>query len=198
MARPREFDDIDALSAVEEQFWNAGYAATSMADLMRASGLGKGSLYAAFGDKRQLFLKVLHRYIANQHEHLRDALGRAPRAIDGLRTLFDIPLDEASDSGARRGCLLANSTCELSMSDGDVLAMAHQAYETTTELIAECVSRARDEGDLSAETDTTALARSLLTAQQGMLFMSRTGMSSTELEATARALEAQLLPNSPA
>ena len=54
MARPRGFDEKQVLNAVRDQFWNAGYAATSLEDLMRVSGLGKGSLYAAFGDKRRL------------------------------------------------------------------------------------------------------------------------------------------------
>jgi AcrR family transcriptional regulator len=62
MGRPRQFDEKHVLRAVREQFWNAGYAATSLEDLKRVSGLGKGSLYAAFGDKHQLFLRALRSY----------------------------------------------------------------------------------------------------------------------------------------
>lgn len=59
MPRPREFDENRVLLAVRDEFWDKGYAATSMDDLLRVSGLGKGSLYGAFGDKRSLFLRVL-------------------------------------------------------------------------------------------------------------------------------------------
>ncbi|MBI0381988.1 TetR/AcrR family transcriptional regulator, partial [Streptomyces albiflaviniger] len=105
MARPRSFDEKQVLNAVRDQFWDAGYAATSLEDLMRVSGLGKGSLYAAFGDKRQLFLRVLHGYTDDSHGRLREALAEAPRALDALRMLLEAPIDEPTGAGTRRGCL---------------------------------------------------------------------------------------------
>lgn len=194
MARPRAFDEAQVLHAVREQFWDAGYAATSLEDLMRVSGLGKGSLYGAFGDKHELFLRALRSYTTDTHEHLRRALAEAPRAIDALRMLLEAPVDETTDPATRRGCLLANSTCELGNADPDVLAHAHDTYEASTALIAACVSRAQHEDDLPAESDPVALARALLAAQQGIVFMSRTGMDTATLTATARSLAEQLLP----
>lgn len=78
-----------------------------------------------------------------------------------------------------------------------MLAYAHNAYETTTTLIADCISRAKDEGDLPAAPDPFALARALLAAQQGNVFMSRTGMDADALTATSPSLSAQLLPAHP-
>lgn len=161
---------------------------------MRVSGLGKGSIYAAFGDKRQLFLRTLRSYIEGNHEHLQRALTETPRGIDALRMFLEAPIDEGVEPGARRGCLLANSTCELGNADPEVLALAHETYEKSTELIADCVSRTQDEGDLPAESDATALARALLTAQQGIVYMSRTGMDTAALKATTRTLADHLLP----
>ncbi|MBK1789167.1 TetR/AcrR family transcriptional regulator [Prauserella cavernicola] len=195
MARPRAFDEKQVLNAVRDQFWDAGYAATSLADLMRVSGLGKGSLYAAFGDKRQLFLRVLTSYTDELLGHLREALAEAPRALDALRTLLDAPIDDSTGAGPRRGCLMANSTCELGNADPDVLDHAHRTYEASTALIADCAARAQREGDLPAEADPIALARALLAAQQGLVFMSRTGLDTATLTATARSLAAQLLPD---
>ncbi|MFJ8816462.1 TetR/AcrR family transcriptional regulator [Amycolatopsis thermoflava] len=192
MARPRSFDEKQVLNAVRDQFWDAGYAATSLEDLMRVSGLGKGSLYAAFGDKRQLFLRALRAYTDDSHRSLREALAEAPRALDALRMLLEAPVD---DSGVRRGCLLANSTSELGNADPEVLDHAHRAYETSTALIGDCVARAQREGDLPADTDPIALARALLAAQQGIVFMSRTGLDTATLTATARSLAARLLPD---
>ncbi|WP_425838677.1 TetR/AcrR family transcriptional regulator [Streptomyces fractus] len=193
MARPRAFDEKQVLNAVREQFWDAGYAATSLEDLMRVSGLGKGSLYAAFGDKRQLFLRALQGYTDDSHGHLRDALDEAPRAVDALRMLLEAPIGDPT--GTRRGCLMANSTCELGNADPEVLAHAHRTYETSTALIADCVARAQREGDVSADAEPIELARALLAAQQGIVFMGRTGMDTTTLTATARSLAAQLLPD---
>ncbi|WP_370936774.1 TetR/AcrR family transcriptional regulator [Amycolatopsis sp. cg13] len=192
MARPRTFDEKQVLNAVRDQFWDAGYAATSLEDLMRVSGLGKGSLYAAFGDKRQLFLRALRSYTDESHDALRKALSDTPRALDALRLLIEAPIDEP---GTRRGCLMANSTCELGNADPEVLAHAHRTYETSTALIRDCVARAQREGDLPAEADPIALARALLAAQQGLVFMSRTGLDTATLTATAHSLAAQLLPD---
>lgn len=197
MARPRGFNETQVIDAVMEQFWTFGYSATSLEDLMRVSGLGKGSLYAAFGDKHQLFLRALRSYVDRNHEQLRVVLARSPRAVDALRELLAAPIDGGTAFGARRGCLLANSTCELSTVDPEVLAVAHGAYEATTALIAESVSRAQDDGDVPAESDALALARALLAAQQGIVFMSRTGMDEATLIATARSLTSQLLPKTP-
>lgn len=194
MARPRAFDEKQILDAAQEQFWDAGYAATSMEDLMQVSGLGKGSIYAAFGDKRQLFLRALRSYIDSNHENLRKVLGETPQAISALRTLLEAPVDEGDDSGVRRGCLLANSTSELGNADPEVLTLAHATYETSTELIADCISRAQNEGDLPIESDATTLARAILTAQQGIVYMSRTGLSTAALKATSRSLADHLLP----
>ena len=79
MARPRQFDEKRVLRAVRDQFWDAGYAASSLEDLMRVSGLGKGSLYAASGDKRQLFLRALRSYTDATHGYLREMLDSAVR-----------------------------------------------------------------------------------------------------------------------
>lgn len=194
MARPRQFDEDAVLRAVCDQFWDAGYAATSLQDLMRVSGLGKGSLYAAFGDKHELFLRVLRRYVAGLDRTLRREVGEAPRAIDGLRSFVMSPVGDPEGASARRGCLLANSTTELAAADPVVAAEARQAYEGITALLAEGVARAQAEGDLPASADPVATARALLAAQQGVTYMGRTGMDVTTLAATARSLADQLLP----
>jgi AcrR family transcriptional regulator len=196
MARPRQFDEERVLRAVREQFWDSGYAATSLEDLMRVSGLGKGSLYAAFGDKHQLFLRALRSYTDAGTGRLRKKLDAAPRAQDALRAFVLAAVSDPDGAAARRGCLMANSTCELATADTEVLAEAERHYETITALIAECVVRAQSEGDLPSGADPIATARALLAAQQGLVFMGRTGLDIDKLTSTARSLADQLLPGS--
>ena len=198
MARPRQFDEDAVLRAVCDQFWDTGYAATSLQDLMRVSGLGKGSLYAAFGDKHELFLRVLRRYVASIDRGLRRSVESAPRAVDALRSFVMSPVGDDDGVSARRGCLLANSTTELASADPVVVAEARQAYEMTTAILAEGVARAQAEGDLPASADPVGTARALLAAQQGVTYMGRTGMDVETLAATARSLAAQLLPEAAA
>ena len=194
MARPRQFDEDAVLRAVGDQFWDAGYAATSLQDLMRVSGLGKGSLYAAFGDKHELFLRVLRRYASVSSDSLREVLGSAPRAVDALRAFLVASVNEADGVAAQRGCLLANSTCELATTDPEVRAEARRVYEATIAAVAECVARAQAGGDLPDDADAVETARALFAAQQGLVFMGRTGMAVDTVAETAHALAAQLLP----
>lgn len=194
MARPRQFDEDAVLRAVCDQFWDAGYAATTLQDLVRVSGLGKGSLYAAFGDKHELFLRVLRRYTASLNHGLRQSVDSAPRAIEALRSFMTLPVGDPEGLAARRGCLLANSTTELASADPAVAAEARRTYDGATALLAEGVRQAQAEGDLSSSADPVGTARALLAAQQGLTFMGRTGMDVATLAATAHALAAQLLP----
>ena len=195
MARPRSFDEERVLQAVRDQFWDAGYGATSLDDLMRVSGLGKGSLYAAFGDKHQLFLRALRLYANDTHTALREAIAASPRALDALRMVIMSPAADRSGAASRRGCLMANSTCELATSDPDVRAQAQLTFETMTEILADGVAGAQREGDLPPDTDPTALARALLAALEGVTFLGRTGMDIDTLVATARSLANHLLPD---
>lgn len=194
MARPRQFDEDAVLRAVCDQFWDAGYAATSLQDLMRVSGLGKGSLYAAFGDKHELFLRVLRRYVDSIDRALRRSVESAPSAVDALRSFVTGSVGDPDGVSARRGCLLANSTAELASADPAVVAVAREAYEGTTAVLAECVARAQADGDLPASADPVGTARALLAAQQGVTYLGRTGMDVETLAATARSLADQLLP----
>ncbi|GLJ67770.1 AcrR family transcriptional regulator [Nocardioides luteus] len=190
MARPRSFDEDRVLHELRDRFWDAGYSATSLQDLMRISGLGKGSLYAAYGDKHSLFLRTLRTYVTEGNEGLRATLESEPRAVDALRKVLLSPVNP----GAERGCFLANSTCELATQHADVRAEARQAYETMTELITACVAKAQQEGDLPADQDAKEFARSLLAAQQGVLYMGRTGMDLDMLRSVANDLADRLLP----
>ena len=79
MARPRKFDEQQVLEAARDQFWKNGYAATSLDDLTKATGLGKGSLYGAFGGKHQLFLKVLGTYAHNTADGVCGAISNGDR-----------------------------------------------------------------------------------------------------------------------
>lgn len=182
------------LDAVCDQFWDAGYAATSLQDLVRVSGLGKGSLYAAFGDKHELFLRALRRYVAASNGALRERFTSAPRAVAALRDYLSVSAGDPTGAEARRGCFLANSTTELAATDPLLAAEARRAYEETTILLAEGVAQARADGDLSTVADPLDTARALLAAKQGLVFMGRSGMDVEALASTARSLITQLLP----
>lgn len=194
MPRPREFDEGRVVAAVREEFWDKGYAATSMDDLLRVSGLGKGSLYGAFGDKRSLFMRVLRDYDDANTRSLRERLDAAPRGLDLVREFLLGPTGDPAGAAAHRGCLLANSTAELAGSNPDVAAEARRSYDMITTILTEALERAQREGDLDPEAEPAATARAVLAAQLGVVALGRTGMDTEALTEVARSALARLLP----
>lgn len=197
MPRPREFDEDRVVLAVRDAFWDRGYAATSMDDLLRVSGLGKGSLYGAFGDKHRLFLRVLREYDDANLRGLRERLEAAPRGVDMVREFVLGVAGDPTGAAARRGCLLANSTAELATSTPDVAAEARRSYDAITALLTEALERGQREGDVDPDADAAETARAVLAAQLGVVALGRTGMDLAELTAVARSALARLLPAPP-
>jgi TetR/AcrR family transcriptional regulator, transcriptional repressor for nem operon len=183
MGRPRKFDTKEVIAAARDQFRAKGYAATSCDDITAATGLGKGSMYAAFGDKHHFFMTVLGDYSAARLEAMRGALNASEPAIESLRALFraDAPALDARGPAAQRGCLLVNSTSELAPHDTEVVALSRKVFGALEVMIAETVERARDEGDLPPDTDPRVLAGLLLAVMQGQEFLAKTGMGAAEL-----------------
>ena len=189
--RPREFDEDCVVAAIRQVFWDKGYAATSVDDLMRASGLGKGSLYGAFGDKHNLFLRVLREYNAANDRMLHERLAAVPRGIDLVREFVRGP--SCDSESARRGCLLANTTAELAASMPDVAAEARRSYDATAKVLTVAVERAQREGDVDPDADPGQIAHAVLAVQLGVVALGRTGMGVDALSAVAESALGRLL-----
>ncbi|MBV9169626.1 MAG: TetR/AcrR family transcriptional regulator [Chloroflexi bacterium] len=110
MARPRKFDESDVVAAARHEFWSRGYAATSVDDLASVTGLGKGSVYGAFG--HGLFLRAFD-YIGTAMDGVRGQL-RAPRysAYDRLTRHIRAQAKEIAADKSRRGCMMARSAAD--------------------------------------------------------------------------------------
>ena len=174
MARPRTFDEAQVLRAVRDQFWNKGYAATSMDDLMQATGLGKGSLYGAFGDKHQLFLKVFDTYCVSSLESVRRALERLRQYMLGVATASAAPAN-------RRGCLLARGTSELAAQDAHVADRALETFRGLEAAFVRCLEQAQSHGDLAAHADPKRLGAMLLAVFRGLEAVGKAGMDEASL-----------------
>ena len=187
MPRPRAFDEQQVLTAACEQFWDTGYAATSLDDLMSATGLGKGSLYGAFGDKRRLFLRALDDYNARILDAMRAALLDGPGSP--WRRLETFMLTTVVEQGLR-GCLMANSVSELTNHDPELLTRARTFYTAQAGILTECLDRARAGHEIAADTDPGEQARLLLATVQGLRFLQQAGMSDAARAIAQSALDA--------
>ncbi|MFD1270985.1 TetR/AcrR family transcriptional regulator [Streptomyces kaempferi] len=181
MGRPRRFDEAQVLHNAREQFWNRGYTATSMDDLMAATGLGKGSLYGAFGDKRQLFLRTLDDYRNEQLDSVRQILTGPGTGLERLELLLDGAAHGYGDDASRRGCFLASSTSELHGRESEVVSRARVTYQEIQDLLTACVEDAQREGDLAADASPQEMATLLLAVLQGIEFLAKTDMDASAL-----------------
>ena len=112
MARPRSFDPDEALDAARDVFWQKGFQGTSLDDITAATGLAKPSLYAAFGDKNALFLKVLDRYHARIVANAERILDEGPSARDAIERWLKGFVPFCSGIKGSRGCLSVNTAAD--------------------------------------------------------------------------------------
>jgi TetR/AcrR family transcriptional repressor of nem operon len=144
LARTREFDEDEALDAALRTFRRKGYEATTLPDLLEATGLSRQSLYNAFGDKRKLFLRSLNRYTEGQHRRIAETLQSLPLR-EAIAALF-----ESVTRGADRdcGCFLVNAASELLPRDPEVGRIVAAALARQQRMLADALRRGVRNGEL--------------------------------------------------
>jgi AcrR family transcriptional regulator len=184
MGRPRTFDLDEALDRALRVFWEHGYEGSTLMDLTGAMGITKTSMYAAFGNKEQLFRKVLDRYTAGPASYGEKALAE-PTA----RAVVEYWLHGAARAttlpGSPHGCLGVQAALvsgEGAQGAHDVLVAWRQAGGTMLE---ERFRRAAEEGDLPGEIDPVKLARYVMTVAFGIAVQAATGVGREELDEVA-------------
>src|ERR1700743_3302658 len=104
--RPRSFDESDALKKATQVFWSKGYDGVTIDDLVAGMGVGRPSLYAVFGDKRAIFLRVLKAYAERKGESAAKALLSPKGLRDSIAGFLRYAVESATEKGSARGCLL--------------------------------------------------------------------------------------------
>lgn len=182
MARPREFDVNAALERAMDVFWSKGYEATSLDDLCDATGLSRSSLYATFGNKRDLLLQTVDRYIERRTPSIRAVLAGQPNIHKGIAALLRTFIDQIVSGAGRRGCFLGNCAAELPRSDRKALARVRRGLARTEETFREALAQAAARGELPVGVDVDALARFLTASFQGLRLVGKVNPDRAVLE----------------
>lgn len=168
MGRPREFDFDDTLERAMQTFWAKGYEATSLDDLCSATGLGRSSLYAAFGDKQRLYLSALERYEAAAVARIATALSTSPTPREGIVAFIDRIIDDIVAGPGRRGCFIGNCAAELTRQDRTAAAHVRQSIARIQNTFRDALIQAKRAGQLGEHADVDALAAFLMSGVQGL------------------------------
>ncbi len=182
--RPRAFDREAALERATCLFWTKGFAATSIADLTQAMGIGAPSLYAAFQSKEALYAEALRHYMETNEAYVWAGFGSATTARAAVQSLL---MDSAAAlTGCvvdiPRGCMVTLSSVG-SEGHAELGDLVQSARGITLERLRSRLDQAVAEGEIPASTDLHALARFVQTLQNGMSILARDGASRAELEA---------------
>ncbi|MDO9395081.1 MAG: TetR/AcrR family transcriptional regulator, partial [Herbiconiux sp.] len=147
MARPRSFDETMLLDHAQEAFWQHGYDQTSIDDVARASGVGNGSIYAAYGSKLGLFLAVFSRYCAGRVALVDAVIGTPHRDFEqAVARYLDEIVADCTAHDDRRGCLMLNSLAELGSRFPEVVAIGGRTVEAMESSVTARVRTAVDTG----------------------------------------------------
>lgn len=182
MARPRAFDEHAVVSRAREVFHDRGFAPTSVEHLTAATGLSRSSLYGAFGDKHQLFLRSFAQYCDEQAAVLeRELTGDDAGALDRLRR--HVRGKAADPQVSQRGCLLGKVGAELGCDDPEVAPIVSAFYATYERLLEDCVRSGQAAGDLRTDLPAGDAAALLLSALRGIEALGRVGRPLGSLQA---------------
>jgi AcrR family transcriptional regulator len=178
--RPRGFEREAALDAALTEFWRHGYEAASIASLTKAMGINPPSLYAAFGDKRQLFAQAVQRYAQTHGDYGTRALAE-PTARAAVETMLRLAAAEYADPGHPPGCLVIDGATNTTEASQDVSALLREFREGTKNAIAQKIAADARAGLLPTDVDAPALAMFYCAVLQGMSTQARDGASREEL-----------------
>jgi TetR/AcrR family transcriptional repressor of nem operon len=156
MVRHKEFDPDTAVADAMDLFWQRGYEATSVQDLVEHTGVGRRSMYDTFGDKHSLYLLALDRYLGFTEDGFRQKAAAAADGLSAIRSLFSLLLDSPADD--HRGCLFVNSSTELGPSDDEVAQRLRRHSQVARETLEAMIRRGRQDGSVTDRIETQTAA----------------------------------------
>lgn len=170
MVRQREFDKDEALTIIMDLFWQRGYANTSMKDIVQATGIQPGSLYAAFGDKEKLFHQVFKKYT---QEFFRASMPRHCPPLECIQQWFDLLAKAMISDSKHKGCLIINTAIERESHSPSTIAIIEDRLDEIESFFRLNLAQAIEDGDLPKSFAIDPNAKALLGLVVGMLAVAR-------------------------
>ncbi len=189
MPRVKQFDQQEVLHKAMLLFWRKGYNATSIQDLTQHLGISRGSLYDTFGDKQQLFHQVVSLYSKKSIEGLKGFLGTHQNVKEAFRHILHSVLTEDPFGPDQKGCFVVNTSTEMLPQDDILLTVINVHQEQMEKLFCELLERGVSSGEISADKNLKAIARTFYTMMTGFRVFDK---AQADIEDSLAALEAVL------
>lgn len=174
MARTVEFNRNEVLQNAMNTFWQRGYSMTSIPNLVSATKLNPGSIYAAFDSKEGLFLETLAFYGKRSLETLQQFITEADSPLKGIENFFHALINK-NDNENQHGCLLVNTLLEMSSHNSSIQAQANKQLNAVEIELFNALEQAKTLGELSEDADPRTLAKYLMVNIWGLRVIAKTG-----------------------
>jgi AcrR family transcriptional regulator len=194
--RPRAYEPEVALARALDLFRKDGFAATSLDDLSAATGMNRPSLYGAFGDKRELYIKSYQRYRADARAAMADIFRTELPIKKRLQRIFAVALDiYLSGDAGPRGCFTVMTAASEAVADPQIRAMVLEGFVELDKAFAACFRIAKEKGELPASADPVVLAQLASATIHTIAIRARAQVPRKELEGIVKgAIEVMLRP----
>jgi TetR/AcrR family transcriptional regulator, transcriptional repressor for nem operon len=181
MGRIKEFDHEEVLHAATLLFWQKGYEATSMSDLLQAMNISRSSMYETFIDKEHLYLQSIEHYKRLGNDK-RSRLTNASSAREGIRAYFEKHIDGAFNPSSPRGCLITNAIAALDAPDEQIREIVQQRFEDLGEAFYQLLQKGQESGEIAADRDIRTLSYLLLNLNHGINIAAKVDPDRTHAE----------------
>ena len=182
MARPQTFEEREVLDKAMQVFWTKGYEATSVDDLIRATGLARQSMYNTFGNKHAFYMSALEHYQELLGARMLGTMKGAQGVKEAFRRLFDQVVADAVSEETRPGCMMVNAATELAARDPEVCHLTKTAEAAKERVFAQMIREAQARGEIDPSKDPEMLAKFLYNAVLGLRVRATRRPAKEELE----------------
>lgn len=182
MARPIEFDRLEAVDKAMHVFWQKGYEATSLPDLLDAMGLSKSSFYQSYGSKQELFERSICRYRESVVDEMLRKLEESPSGRHFIEWAFSEFAARPPAASSTRGCFVMNCASEFGQSHRSIARLVGEGMQEFEDVFLKAIERCQREGDIATDRNAQALARYLVSSRSGLKTMTKAGVDAATLE----------------
>jgi len=176
----KQFDKDQVLMKAMNVFWEKGYEATSMQDLVSSMGINRASMYQTYGNKYALFVSTIDCYVKMTFGMIDSALSQSGSPLDNLSKLFKLMI-EHSLTGKQQGCLINNTAVEIAPHDPEISKTLRQFWKKMDKIIEHQLQNAVNNNELKSDADPKQLAFLLNSNLQGLMVLSKTNPSKNKL-----------------
>ncbi|MBW4604366.1 MAG: TetR/AcrR family transcriptional regulator [Calothrix sp. FI2-JRJ7] len=173
MGRPKEFDREEVLQKALHTFWQKGYDATTLPDLLESMGINRSSFYNSFGDKQTLFREVMSLYYQQIGIKRLTILQKAKSAKQGLWDYFNHNIDVAVAEYNPGGCLLTNTATTLKTIDGEISKQIIQGVDRLEQALFNLLEKGQLAGEIAPNKEIKAIARLMISVSYGLNIAAR-------------------------